>query len=367
VLNLWKPSNETSLTSPESSLHKAHPSHKTLIIPTIMKPIAFIRASGSHLPPRVVDNHELSQSLDTSHEWIVRRTGIVKRHIAENHDTTSGLATIAAQKALDNAKISAHDIDLVVLATSSPDHGFPATAARVQAELGISKGTAFDVQAACAGFIFALQAANNMIRLGQASRALVIGSEIFSRLVDWQDRSTCILFGDGAGAVVLDSEYVEDTSFPSLKRGIVECTTRVDGTGYHKLFARSGLGDLHANSDIHKHGVFMNGASIFKAASSLMAEGVSSLINKHQIHIQDIDILIPHQANLRIITSMASSVGIPEKNIVVTVDKHANTSAASIPLAIDHAFNQKQLKKGQNVIITALGGGIAWGSALIKT
>ena len=324
---------------------------------------------GSFLPSRIVTNHELAQTIDTSHDWIVRRTGITQRHIASQDDTTSGLAVRAAQNALSKTDLSSDDIDLVVLATSTPDHGFPATASRIQGMLGIAKGSAFDIQAACAGFIFALQAANNMIMLGQATKALVIGSEIFSRLIDWNERATCILFGDGAGAVILDSRPLnnnEKISFDSIDKGIIDCLSFVDGSGYNNLFARSGLGDLHTKNNLHKHGVYMNGSAIYKAASNLMADSVKILMKRNNISIDKIDKLIPHQANLRIINSMASGLGLNEDKVVVTVDTHANTSAASIPLAIDKAFDQKLISEGKNIILTSLGGGISWGGALIR-
>ena len=332
---------------------------------------AIIRSTGGYLPEKIVDNHTLAETIDTSHEWIVRRTGIEKRHVAAEHDTTSGLAYKAADIAMKHANLLPDEIDLVVVATSTPDHHFPATAARVQQMLGIASATAFDIQAACAGFVFALQMANNMIMLGQAKKALVIGSEIFTRLLDWQERATSILFGDGAGAVILDSvPYDDDT--PSIEphhtatRGIIDCFTRVEPTGYEHLLARGGIGDLHTNSDMHKHGVYMNGSVIFKAASTLMANAITTLLEKHQIHIDSIDWLIPHQANLRIMHAMAGKLGIPEEKVVVTVTHHANTSAASIPLALDSAVKTNKIKPGDTAIITTLGGGIAWGGALVR-
>lgn len=311
------------------------------------------------MPPDIVTNADLKRrGVDTDDEWIRRRTGIRQRHIARPDEFTSHLATHAAKAALANAKLAAEAVDAIILATTTPDRTFPATATAVQAQLGISRGFAFDIQAVCAGYIYALAVADNFIRLGQAKTVLVIGAEVFSRLLDWQDRTTCVLFGDGAAALLLQgvkaSGTVED-------RGILSTHLFSDGRLGDLLYVDSGPG-----SGDHVGKVRMEGKEVFRHAVQKMGHAMEIALKSHHLTTRDIDWLIPHQANQRIIEALGESYAIPPEKVVVTVDRHANTSAASVPLAICHAEAARQLKPGQLILLNALGGGFAWGAALLR-
>lgn len=307
---------------------------------------------GSYLPSRVVTNVDLAKTVDTSDEWIMQRTGIRQRHIAAEGELTSDLAFAAAQDALRQAGLRGSDIDLVVLGTTTPDHAFPATATRVQAMLGMAGGAAFDVQAVCSGFIYSLAMANNMIRLGQAKNALVIGAETFSRLLDWKDRTTCVLFGDGAGAVVLTAGEGRGDKWD---RGVLSTHLHSDGQQYELLMVDRASGFVK-----------MQGQEVFKHAVRRLAEVVDEALTANSVTPEELDWLVPHQANKRIIDSVAAKLKMDERKVVLTVDKHGNTSAASIPLALADAVNSGRLKPGHLVLTEAMGGGFTWGSALIR-
>ena len=313
---------------------------------------------GSYLPEKVVTNDDLAKRLETSDEWIAQRTGIRQRHIAAEDEYTSDLAVEAAKVALERASIDASEIDLVILATVTPDNTFPATATRVQSKLGIKQGAAFDVQAACSGFIYSLNTADNMLRLGQANKALLIGSECFSRIVDWDDRGTCVLFGDGAGAVVLG---VENGDGQNTDRGVLSTHIYADGNYYEHLLTDGGP------STNGKAGVIqMEGREVFKHAAVRMAEAVETSLSTNGFLINDIDWLVPHQANIRIMDSVAKKLSIEKSKIIVTVDKQANTSAATIPLALADAQSKSRFSEGDLISLTAMGGGFTWGSALVR-
>ncbi|KGM35085.1 beta-ketoacyl-ACP synthase III [Inquilinus limosus] len=319
---------------------------------------ARIIGCGSALPDRVVTNAELAQKVDTSDEWIVQRTGISVRHIAAPDEKTSDLALAAARKALAMAKVEGSDLDLIVLATTTPDQTFPATAVRVQAALGMTRGAAFDVQAVCSGFIYALSIADNMIRLGQARTALVIGAETFSRLLDWTDRGTCVLFGDGAGAVVLRAvEGGGSTDDP----GILSTHLHSDGRHEDKLYVDGGPSSTGTVGHVR-----MEGREVFKHAVINLAEVVEEALAANGLSPSDIDWLVPHQANKRIIDATARKLDLPPEKVVLTVQKHANTSAASIPLALAEAVNDGRVKAGDLVLLEAMGGGLTWGAALVR-
>ena len=313
---------------------------------------------GSYLPEKVVTNDDLAKRLETSDEWIAQRTGIRQRHIAAEGEYTSDLAVEAAKVALERASIDASEIDLVILATVTPDNTFPAAATRVQSKLGIKQGAAFDVQAACSGFIYSLNTADNMLRLGQANKALLIGSECFSRIVDWDDRGTCVLFGDGAGAVVLG---VENGDGQNTDRGVLSTHIYADGNYYEHLLTDGGP------STNGKAGVIqMEGREVFKHAAVRMAEAVETSLSTNGFLINDIDWLVPHQANIRIMDSVAKKLSIEKSKIIVTVDKQANTSAATIPLALADAQSKSRFSEGDLISLTAMGGGFTWGSALVR-
>jgi 3-oxoacyl-[acyl-carrier-protein] synthase-3 len=297
---------------------------------------------GSHLPRHVVSNQDLAQKVDTSDEWITQRTGIRSRHIAGPDENTSDLALAAARKAMDDAGITADQIDLIVLATTTPDHTFPATATRIQAALGMTRGMAFDLQAVCSGFVFALAVADNFIRLGQARTALVIGAETFSRILDWEDRTTCVLFGDGAGAVVLQAADSEGTSDD---RGVLSTHLHSDGRYYDILWVDGGPSSTQSTGHVR-----MAGQEVFRQAVSRLSEVVREALDATGLKAADIDWLVPHQANKRIIDGIARKLGLPPDRVVSTVDHHGNTSAASIPLALAEA----------------MGGGLSWGAALVR-
>ncbi len=316
---------------------------------------AAIRGCGSYLPRRVVTNDELAARLDTSDEWIRQRSGIVKRHFAESGELTSDLAAAAGRGAMIDAGISARDVDLVIVATATPDNTFPATAARVQAKLGITRGAALDLQAVCSGFLFALDAACSTIAAGRASSVLVIGAETFSRILDWEDRTTAVLFGDGAGAVVVQR------ADPSAKSRIITCHTRTDGRLYDALFVDGGPSSATAVGKLR-----MDGREVFKHAVAKMTEIAQEAMNSAGVDGTEIDWLIPHQANKRIIATLAGQLGVPAERVLVTVDQHANTSAASIPLALHSAVEAQRLRPGDLLLMVAAGAGMTWASTLLR-
>lgn len=319
---------------------------------------AQIIGCGSYLPERIVTNDELAQRLETSDEWIRERSGIAQRHIAADGEFTSHLATHAAQRALDHAGLAASDIDLIVLATATPDNTFPSTATRVQANLGMTKGFAFDVQAVCSGFIFALASANAFLKTGQAQTALVIGAETFSRILDWNDRTTAVLFGDGAGAVVLRAADVEDGP---QSRGILSTHLHSDGRHHDLLYVDGGP----STSGIVGH-VRMEGREVFRHAVTNLAQVVNEALAANGLTAQDIDWVVPHQANRRILEGTARKLNFPLERVVITVDRHANTSAASVPLALAEAVGDGRIKPNDLILLEAMGGGFTWGSCLLR-
>lgn len=313
---------------------------------------------GSYLPQKVLTNAELAARIDTSDEWIVQRTGIKERHIAADGEFTSHLAINAAKAALEHAGIDAQDIDLIVLATSTPDNTFPATAVAVQHGLGINHGAAFDLQAVCSGFVFALATADNFLRCGAYKRALVIGAETFSRILDWSDRGTCVLFGDGAGAVVLEAQ---DQSGQTSDRGILTTHLRSDGRHKAKLFVDGGPSSTQTVGHLR-----MEGREVFKHAVGMITDVIVDAFKATGVTADDIDWFVPHQANKRIIDASAHKLHIAPQKVVLTVDLHGNTSAASIPLALSVAVKDGRVKKGDLVLFEAMGGGFTWGSALVR-
>lgn len=319
---------------------------------------AVVRGVGHYLPERVVPNEWFAGRLDTSDEWIVARTGIERRHFAAEDEMTSDLATAAARAALDNAGMDADAIDAIVVATSTPDLTFPSTATKVQNALGMLHGYAFDIQAVCAGFVFALANANALILSGQARRALVIGAETFSRILDWQDRTTCVLFGDGAGAVVLEAEEAPGTPDD---RGILATDLNSDGRFRDLLYVDGGVSATQTAGFLR-----MEGREVFKHAVVKLAQTAETCLERAGLTPADVDWIIPHQANLRIIKSTAAKLGVPMDHVVVTVQEHGNTSAASIPLAMSVAHSENRLKPGDLIVIEAIGGGLTWGSAVIR-
>jgi 3-oxoacyl-[acyl-carrier-protein] synthase-3 len=303
---------------------------------------------GAYLPRRIVTNAELAGRLTTSDEWIAQRTGIRQRHIVAEGETTGDLATAAAEAALRSAGVGAEEVDLLLLATSTPDHTFPGTSTQVQARLGMQRGAAFDIQAVCSGFVFALATADNFIKAGQARTALVVGAESFSRILDWNDRGTCVLFGDGAGAVLLRAG---EGNGNAADRGVL--TTHIYSDGGPSATQTTGH-------------VKMEGREVFRHAVVKMGEAVDAAIAAMGISGRDVDWLVPHQANRRIIDSMGQRLHLPPEKVIITVDKHANTSAASIPLALAQAVEDGRIRSGNMVLIEAMGGGFTWGSALIR-
>ncbi len=313
---------------------------------------------GAYLPQRILTNAELAARIDTSDEWIVQRTGIRERHIAADDEFTSHLAIKAANAALANAGIDAQAIDLIVLATSTPDNTFPATAVAVQNALGITHGAAFDLQAVCSGFVFALATADNFLRAGAFKRALVIGAETFSRILDWNDRGTCVLFGDGAGAIVLEAQEQAGTS---SDRGVLTTHLRSDGRHKAKLYVDGGPGSTRTVGHLR-----MEGREVFKHAVGMITDVIVDAFNATGLTADDITWFIPHQANKRIIDASAHKLHIAPQKVVLTVDLHGNTSAASIPLALSVAVKDGRVKKGDLVLFEAMGGGFTWGSALVR-
>jgi 3-oxoacyl-[acyl-carrier-protein] synthase-3 len=317
-----------------------------------------ILGCGSYLPSQVLTNSDLARKVDTSDEWIVQRTGIHERRIAAAGELTSDMAVHAARAALAHAHVDAQSIDLIVLATSTPDNTFPASAVSVQAELGITHGAAFDLQAVCSGFVFALATADSMIKSGAFSRALVIGSETFSRILDWTDRGTCVLFGDGAGAVVLDGQ---DQPGGREDRGILTVHLRSDGRYKSKLYVDGGPSSTGTVGHLR-----MEGREVFRHAVAMITDVVEDAFKATGYTADDIDWFIPHQANRRIIDGSAHKLGISPEKVVITVDRHGNTSAASIPLALADAVADRRIKRGDLLLLEAMGGGFTWGAALVR-
>ncbi|MCH7631135.1 MAG: ketoacyl-ACP synthase III [Proteobacteria bacterium] len=313
---------------------------------------------GSYLPEKVLTNDDLAKMVDTSDEWIQARTGIKRRHIAADHELTSDLALKAAREALKAAGLKGGDLDLIVMATSTPDQTFPATATVVQAALGMTGGFAFDLQAVCSGFVYAMAVADNFIKAGQARRALVIGAETFSRILDWQDRSTCVLFGDGAGAVVL--EAAEDTGAPD-QPGIFSTHLHSDGRYHDCLYVDGGPGSTKTVGHLR-----MKGREVFKHAINNLAAVVEEALEANGMTADDIDWVVPHQANKRILDGTARKFSIPAEKVIITVEEHANTSAASIPLALSAAIKDGRIRKGDVLLMEAMGGGFTWGAVLMR-
>jgi 3-oxoacyl-[acyl-carrier-protein] synthase-3 len=313
---------------------------------------------GSYLPSRVVTNSELSGMVDTTDEWITQRTGIRERRIAADGETTSAMGIKAAQAALAAAGVDAQSIDLVVLATSTPDNTFPASAVAIQAGLGITQGAAFDLQAVCSGFVFSLATVDSLLRTGAFKRALVIGSETFSRLLDWNDRTTCVLFGDGAGAVVVEGQLLPGTP---EDRGILTTHLRSDGRYRSKLYVDGGPSTTGTVGHLR-----MEGRAVFKHAVAMISDVIEDAFAATGYGAKDIDWFVPHQANKRIIDDSAHKLGIPPEKVILTVEKHGNTSAASIPLALSVGIADGRIKRGNLVLLEAMGGGFTWGAALVR-
>ncbi|HLJ72520.1 MAG TPA: beta-ketoacyl-ACP synthase III [Roseiarcus sp.] len=317
-----------------------------------------VRGTGSYLPARIMSNAELSTMVETSDEWIQQRSGIRERHIAAEGETTSILATRAAEAALANAGLTGADIDLVIVATSTPDYTFPAAATQVQANLGMRHGVAFDLQAVCSGFVFAVATADKFLSSGSHQRALVIGAETFSRILDWKDRTTCVLFGDGAGAIVLEAQE-SDGRLGSP--GVITAQLRSDGAHRAKLYVDGGPSSTQTVGHLR-----MEGREVFRHAVGMVTDVIKAAFAAADVTAADIDWFVPHQANRRIIDASAEKLGIAPEKVVKTVDQHGNTSAASIPLALDIACRDGRIKKGDLVMIEAMGGGFTWGAALIR-
>ena len=317
-------------------------------------PRAVLAGVGGYLPARAVSNEELSRTVDTSDEWIVERTGIRSRHLANADETCAAMGTAAARQALERAGAGPGDVDAVILATSTPDQAFPATALRVQAALGIGQGFGFDLSAACSGFVYGLSVADGMIRTGQARGVLVIGSEVYSRILDWQDRGTCVLFGDGAGAVFLRAGAADGP-------GVLSTHLHAQGALGDILYVDGSVGRPERSGHL-----MMNGREVFRHAVSKLAAVVDEALAANGLAHEDVDWLVPHQANKRIIDAMGKKLGLAAGRVVVTVDRHANTSAASIPLALAEACADGRIKPGDLVLMESLGGGLTWGSALVR-
>lgn len=319
-----------------------------------------ILGCGGFLPAQIVTNGDLvARGIDTTDEWITQRTGIKQRHVAASGECTSDLAAAAAREALTHAGVTAEDVDMIVVATTTPDNIFPSTAARVQAKIGAKAGSfAFDVQAVCSGFVYALATADNFIRAGQAKTALVIGAETLSRLIDWNDRTTCFLFGDGAGAVVLRAqEAAGDIS----DRGVLSTHLHADGAQYDKLCVEGGPGSTGTYGFMR-----MDGQEVFRHAVTRLSEVVDETLRVNALKAEEIDWLVPHQANRRIIDGIAKKLHLPAERVVITISKHANTSAASIPLALTEAVRDGRIKRGQLLMFDTMGGGFTWGAALVR-
>ena len=315
---------------------------------------SYILGCGGYVPKKILTNNDLSKKLNTTDEWIKTRTGINQRHIADKKQLNSDLGLEAAKKAIINSKIKISDIDLIIVATSTPDHTFPSTAARIQGKLGIKKGFAFDIQAACSGFIYAMSVADNFLSNNQASNALIIGSEIFSRILDWNDRSTCVLFGDGAGAIVLSKKK-------NMNSGIISTELYSDGRFYDLLYVNGGVASNQKAGHIK-----MKGKEVFKHAVKKMVSSIQFNLKKNKLKKEDIDWIIPHQANKRIMDMSAIKLGVSQNKVLVTVDQYANTSTASIPLTLDYALSNNIIKRGEIIVFEAIGGGLTWGCSILK-
>jgi 3-oxoacyl-[acyl-carrier-protein] synthase-3 len=312
-----------------------------------------VAGTGSALPKRRVDNAELAETVDTSDQWIVERTGIRSRYIAGEGETTASLATEAARRALEDAGIPATEIDLIVLATATPDQTFPSSATKVQAALGINDCVAFDVHAVCTGFLYAVSVADSMLRAGNGTTALVVGAETFSRILDWEDRTTCVLFGDGAGALVLRAEEGES--------GILATRLHADGRHNDLLFVDGGPSTTGTVGKLR-----MKGREVFRHAVVNLADVMGEVLGVAGLSSDEVDWVVPHQANARILDATAKKLGLPSEKVVVTVDRHANTSAASVPLALDAAVKDGRIKRGDIVVLEAMGGGFTWGAAVLR-
>jgi 3-oxoacyl-[acyl-carrier-protein] synthase-3 len=317
-----------------------------------------VRGFGASLPKRVMTNSEMEEKVDTSDEWIVQRTGIRQRHIAGEGETTASLGEAAARAALDKAGLTPADLDVIIVATSTPDNTFPATAVNIQNRLGMHHGAAFDMQAVCSGFVYAVATADAYIRGGLAKRVLVIGAETFSRILDWSDRTTCVLFGDGAGAIILEGQEGSGTT---ADRGVLTAQLRSDGAHKEKLYVDGGPSTTGTVGHLR-----MEGREVFKHAVGMITDVIEAAFEATGTTAEDLDWLVPHQANRRIIDGSARKLGIPLDKVVVTVDLHGNTSAASIPLALNVAASDGRIKKGDLVLLEAMGGGFTWGSVLLR-
>lgn len=317
-----------------------------------------IRGIGAYLPKRVMTNADLAKIVDTSDDWIVERSGIRSRHIAEEGELTSDLGIAAAKKALVRAAVDPVDVDLIICATATPDRTFPATAVAIQRGLGVTKGAAFDVQAVCSGFVYALTVADNFLKAGQFKRAVVVGAETFSRILDWSDRATCVLFGDGAGAVVLEAQPQHGTL---EDRGILASRIRSDGRFEDLLYVDGGPGSTKTVGHLR-----MNGREVFRHAIQKISGVIEETLVTTGLAPDDIDLYVPHQANKRILDGIVKKLGVSAEKVVVTLDRHGNTSAASIPLALNHAFEEHRVKTGDLVLMEAMGGGFTWGATLAR-
>jgi 3-oxoacyl-[acyl-carrier-protein] synthase-3 len=317
-----------------------------------------IRGVGAHLPERILTNADLAKMVDTSDDWIVERSGIRQRHIAADGETTADLGAAAARQALVRSGIDPQDIDLIIVATATPDRTFPSTAVRIQNMLGVTRGAAFDIQAVCSGFIYAMVCADNFLKAGQSRRALVIGAETFSRILDWTDRSTCVLFGDGAGAIVLEAQPQNNDR---LDRGIIASRIRSDGRYEDLLFVDGGPSSTKTVGHLR-----MNGREVFRHAIQKISGVIEETLLTAGYAVNEIDLFVPHQANKRILDGIAKKLDVPADRVVITLDKHGNTSAASIPLALNHAFEQHKLSENKLVLLEAMGGGFTWGALLAR-
>ncbi len=324
---------------------------------------SLIQSVGGHLPEKILTNADLSKMVDTSDEWITERTGIKERRIAAEGELTSDLALKAAKQAIERAGIEATDIDLIILATSTPDQTFPATAVTIQAALGIIQGAAFDVQAVCSGFVFALTTADQYIRSGQAKCVLVIGAETFSRILDWQDRTTCVLFGDGAGALLIKADPIADNAEEDKhkQKGIIGSCLRSDGRYRDKLYVDGGPSSTQTTGHLR-----MEGREVFRHAVTNISDVIEETLKQSGLTIDDIDWFVPHQANQRILAGTAKKLGLPMDKVIITVAEHGNTSAASIPLALNVGYEAGKIKPGDMVLLEAMGGGFTWGAVLLR-
>ena len=318
---------------------------------------SFIRGTGSYLPAKVLTNDDMSQMVDTTNEWIIERTGITRRHVAADDEVTSDIAVVAAKQALEAAGMKASDVDLIVLATTTPDRTFPATATAVQAKLGIEQGAAFDVQAVCSGFLFALATADSILKQGLFNTALVIGAETFTRILDWSDRGTCVLFGDGGGAVVLQTEEWDGAE----DAGVITHHIRTDGTKSDLLYVDGGVSSTGTIGHVR-----MEGNKVFRHAVANISSAIQAVLDETGLSSEEIDWFVPHQANKRILDAVAKRMNIDDEKVVITVDQHANTSAASIPLALDYAVRSGRAKPGDLILSEAMGGGFSWGASLFR-